>query len=76
MNTFNGIVSCVMARKLGGILVSPFLWISTVLACGASALGFKGGIEKAPADIRPYFRIFPSEATKKSHWLVETILVN
>ena len=32
VNTFNGIVSNVMCRKLDGILVLPFLWISTVQA--------------------------------------------
>ena len=32
VNTFNGVVSSVMGRKLDGISVSPFLWISTVQA--------------------------------------------
>ena len=32
MNTFNGIVSSVMGRKLDGVLASPFLLINTVQA--------------------------------------------
>ena len=32
VNTFNGMVSSVMGRKLDGVLVSPFLWISIVQA--------------------------------------------
>ena len=53
-----------------------------VIACEAGALGLKGGgggggIERAPAAIRLYFRFFfRSEATKKSNWLVKTIVVN
>ena len=31
VNTFNGIVSSVMGRKLDGILVSPFLWIIIII---------------------------------------------
>ena len=32
VNTFSGMVSRVMGRKLDGILSSPFLWISIVQA--------------------------------------------
>ena len=50
--------------------------VGVELACEAGALGLKGEIKKEPAAILPYFRFFRSEATKKSHWLVETIVVN